>query len=611
MRPRAFNRTLVLACSLSICLTASQAKATEDAPDETKDDCLSVRESLLPMFSFAFRSSNEFFPIRRINPAVRPYIRFYLENDNSRYDYVAGGIWLLGVVGTEDDIDFVDEYVQSLLNSSGEDNKGFRPNSDSVAGAIGCFAGMMLHRDLQGAEEFVRKYAEVSAWVFSEAADEAELTGAYNYFILGAYEYSKADFILRLLRQASSGSRPFLRRSALEALESRKQSKYVEMMKASAKSEETLKKYRMDFLNRNGEWIDILLRKQTLAQWREAHEKEKAAARTQKKRAGSFESVDMSETVEGGYVKAIARDATNAFEKVSRTALGRNARDMPIKKEILRDIHKAGLNDYDAFEVTVDVEATIDDFVALIGRSQGKNEVDVTEPTVAKKKEAAAVTFRILGTADIVKRHGLEAGAGARVSPTTGDVIVPMKRVGDTWYWGSTSSLHVGAIAGVVDDDYLIENVRAAVLAYERISRMLADGDYDLLTIPVLDNGELIPLEKRKKDKDEMARALDMEKKVLQELRKARLNTYGDYQIKVKFDATLGRPEARAETDATPPTIRGYEIADVTFAIRNAAEAYKKHAPERSGYESLDGAGNLQVAMKRINGKWYWNPFGW
>lgn len=268
---RAVSLTLVLS---SIFMT--KCGMVVEKPPEVKYGYLSVQESLLPMFSFAFRKSNEFFPIQRVNPGVRPYIRFYLENDNSRYDYVAGGIWLLGVVGTGDDVVFVDKYLQSLLSSSGEDSTEFKRNLDSVTGAIGCFAGMMLKRDMRGAGRFIRKYGDASAWLSSAAIDDMEALRTHSYFVLGAYQYSRADYLLPLLRRASSGFRPFLSKSALEALEGGTEDKYTEMMRPPAKSEETLKQYRTDFLNRNREWIEMLMKKQTYAQWREAREKKKA-----------------------------------------------------------------------------------------------------------------------------------------------------------------------------------------------------------------------------------------------------------------------------------------------------------------------------------------------
>ena len=41
----------------------------------------------------------------------------------------------------------------------------------------------------------------------------------YSYFIMGAYQYSMADFILPLLQNKSSGSSPFYHESFIDAFE--------------------------------------------------------------------------------------------------------------------------------------------------------------------------------------------------------------------------------------------------------------------------------------------------------------------------------------------------------------------------------------------------------
>lgn len=54
---------------------------------------------------------------------------------------------------------------------------------------------MMLRRRIEGAEEFCKRYANASAWMCSVADDDyRQIMVAYNYFILGAYDHSKADY---------------------------------------------------------------------------------------------------------------------------------------------------------------------------------------------------------------------------------------------------------------------------------------------------------------------------------------------------------------------------------------------------------------------------------
>ena len=606
MKNKNVIRIAILDCILSICLIGNYIKAKEDLSVKN-NDYLTVRESLFPMFNDTFRMSNEFFPIHRINPEARQYIIFYLENDNSCAEYVAGGIWLLGVVGIEDDIDFVDSYIQSRLNSTNEEeNRWIR--LDGVGGAIGCFAGMMLKRDIEGAKQFCQKYGDVTAWMSSADIDDAKASRAYKNFIPAAYTYSKANFILPLLRKASSGTNPLLNESYIDYLENLETDKYTEMMKPGKTSEETLKKYRRDFLNDyGGVRVDILLNKQTLAQWREAQE---TVPKPEKKPVDSFESIDMSGTIQAAYLQVIASDAAEAYVQISGALLDRNARDLPIKKEILQDIQDAGLNNYDGFQVTLDVEAKIDKGTA-------------TGPVVLKDKVTAAVTFNIQGTADIFERHVPDAGDNSLISSTTGDVIINTKRIDDKWYWSPASDPNVSALADIVEDDYLIDSVHDATIAYTQITRMIIDGNYDPLVIPLLDNSKLIPLKKRKRQKDEMLEALEVEKKILEDLTRAKLNNYDDYHVKVKFEATLGNYLSvvndnmanggiRVETGAMPLAVKGYETADVTFIIRDTPGIFKKYIRHRLDDTTVDDeTGNLKVYMKRINGKWYWNPFGW
>lgn len=257
-----------------------------------------------------------------------------------------------------------------------------------------------------------------------------------------------------------------------------------------------------------------------------------------------------------------------------------------------------------------------------VADSKEKGEKNAAVPIVVKEKETAAVTFNIQGTAGILKKHVPDAGDNSLTSPTTGDVIINMKRINDKWYWSPASDPNVSAVADIVEDNYLIDSVSEAISAYTQITRMLIDGNYDPLEIPVLDNCKLIPLEKRQRKKGEMVKALDFEKRIPEDVIKAKLNNYGDFHVKVESEATLGNfvlavnsvhgnEEISAETGTAPVVVKGYETATVTFIIRDAAEIYKKHAPEKSGSDSIDRAGNLHVYMKRINGKWYWNPFGW
>ena len=616
MKNNILQKAVSLAFFLSICFMTNYLKAIENS-HKTNDNYLTVHQSLIPMFGKVFSSkvyNDKEFPFNRINPKVREYIRFYIQEDNIEREISSAGIWLLGFVGNEDDISFIEQYIDKILESSM--NPDNRMNiSNGLAANVGWFAGMITKREIKGATKFLKKYANVSSWMIASEDDTLEnlytARKLYSYFIMCAYQYSKSPYLATLLQEKSPDSKPYLHESFVDSYLAIEVDKYTELMKPVSISDKKLNANMAKCLEQYGERIDMLLRKQTYAQWREAQKKQKTVPKVEKRPVDSFESIDMSKTIEGAYLKVVVSEAVKAYMQVSRMLLGRDATDLPVKKEVLQDIQKAGLNNYDNFQITVDVEAKINDFVPTVKSSDGKDEGSTAGPVVLKDKVTAAVTFNIQGTADIFERHVPDAGDNSLISSTTGDVIIKMKRIDGKWYWSPASDLNVSAEADIVEDNYLIDSVSEAIIAYTQISRMIIDGNYDPLVIPVLDDGKLIPLKKRKKDKDEMAEALDLEKRVLEDLTKAKLNNYGDYLVKVTFEATLGNGGISIETGAMPLTVKGYETADVTFMIRDGTEVFKKHAPARSDYDGAEGSGDLQVYMKRINGKWYWNPFGW
>jgi hypothetical protein len=265
------QKAIILSGLLTICFILIIVLSINRTPEE-KDKILSVRESLVPMFVTGL-ISNKDFPFDRINPDVREYILFYLDKDNSDYDFAANGIRLLGVVGRDEDIEFIDRYLQSRLNNI-ENNEKFRLLSPEIALLSGAFAGMMINRDIKGAEQFFQKYGQLSVWMPLEGTNLPYLGFAkqsYGSFIIGAYQFSMADYIRSLLRQKSSDSKTFINEQSIEVLEKMGTDLYTKLMKPSPTSESILKKNIDKYLNQYGDSIDMLLRKQTYAQWRKAN----------------------------------------------------------------------------------------------------------------------------------------------------------------------------------------------------------------------------------------------------------------------------------------------------------------------------------------------------
>ena len=94
MKNNALQKPVVLACILSIYLTANYVMALGNS-HETNENYITVRESLIPMFARRLSSStynDEQFPFSRINPKAKEYIRFYLEKDKSNPAYISQAI---------------------------------------------------------------------------------------------------------------------------------------------------------------------------------------------------------------------------------------------------------------------------------------------------------------------------------------------------------------------------------------------------------------------------------------------------------------------------------------------------------------------------------------
>lgn len=156
-----------------------------------------------------------------------------------------------------------------------------------------------------------------------------------------------------------------------------------------------------------------------------------------------------------------------------------------------------------------------------------------------------------------------------------------------------------------------------AVKAYLRVSGEIAAGIYNDLHTKLLDNGRLISLEKLIKGGDSLSKALGKEREILEQVRKAGLNSFSDFEVKIEIQAALGGflPDTGdREADRTgifqKTEVKGNESATVTFIIPGTAEIYQKYNP---GGDTLTTckSGDLKVYMKRIDGRWYWNPFGW
>lgn len=262
---------------VSLTLIVSSHLMAVERPPEPNEGYLTVRQSLLAMYAMGGllgpAAIRELFPFDRINPDVREYARFYLEEDDTVEANACGAVCLLGLIGKQDDIPFIEQYVDEKLARSVDPRVRFYGN---LALSVGRFAGMMAKRGIRGAESILEKYAEVASWIVPEKEVTPEsLSDAralYSDFILGAYQYSRAPFLLPLLEDESRGPRPYLRESDVDTLKNMDTDLYTKLMSNRRLPEEELNKSISQWLRRYGAGPDMLLAKQTYAQWRESHE---------------------------------------------------------------------------------------------------------------------------------------------------------------------------------------------------------------------------------------------------------------------------------------------------------------------------------------------------
>lgn len=609
--------SIVFIALLLVIATNCYSKTNEDI---SIPEYLSIEESLLPIFHDPYYISSNKFPFNRINPDIKEYLHFYLEKDNSGIQVSMNAISLLGYIGNSDDIQFVDNYLQKYLASSYRQSLLYKGN---IAVGAGCFSGMMIKRKIEGAEAFFKKYAHVSAW-YPPGEDDPDIISdarnVYSTFLIKAYDFSQEGYVLQSLQTKSTTGVPYshelpfswnesatgsTRRyeSVVEMLMTRKIDLYTQSMEPVKISEDKLNEDLNKSLKEHSRVIEALVNKQTLSEW----QKKQAVSSVEKKTETPFEIIDMNETVEGANIKAIVLDAVKAYQK---SKIDDDMENILIDNEILQDIQKAGFKNFNDFKVKAEIEAAIDNLVPLIISGNENNTAITSEPNIVFNKVHANITFDIQGSGDILKKYGPDAAHKSIVSPKTGDLITVMIRLNNGWQWAPFTNSPVITDSNIVDDKYLIDSVNKAMVAYSQIAQSIIKGNYDPMTIPVLDNNKLIPLKKREKQKDEMAEAIDVEKKILEDLSKAGLNNYSDYNIKLTLEATLDTGMLNMETGTIPKDVKGYETADLTFIIPNGADAYKAHISV-AFEENSDGKGNLKVSMKRINGTWYWNPFGW
>jgi len=159
---------------------------------------------------------------------------------------------------------------------------------------------------------------------------------------------------------------------------------------------------------------------------------------------------------------------------------------------------------------------------------------------------------------------------------------------------------------GEPEQVFIKQVTRDARDAFEKLKSDLVRGEIEGLVPNLLDNGRVIDEEKAKRVAAELSRDLQREQQVFESL--AEIETEpGDY--KVSRDASYEFPSVGKE--GMPIGVTKKEAVTVTFKVTGSAEVGRVFFQRNRGSLTVAGDGTLIVVMKKIDGKWYWNPFGW
>lgn len=173
-----------------------------DKKQKPPAEYLSIELSLLPMFREKYYTIGEF-PFNRINPGIRKYLLYYLENVNSNRMICGKAIMLLGYVGKAEDIKFLDDYIHKFLTQATKKTPLSRHSWSrwrySIAYGSGQFSGIIIRRKVKGAESFFKRYAQLSAWITPEDKP-TPFFWPYTRFLVEACRYSLEDYTIKAVR---------------------------------------------------------------------------------------------------------------------------------------------------------------------------------------------------------------------------------------------------------------------------------------------------------------------------------------------------------------------------------------------------------------------------
>jgi len=157
---------------------------------------------------------------------------------------------------------------------------------------------------------------------------------------------------------------------------------------------------------------------------------------------------------------------------------------------------------------------------------------------------------------------------------------------------------------------YTAALLREGLAAYVSIADAWREGEMEQLRGCLLDDAE--PIDGAKFDRLlRTPQEIDRQKQILLAIAELGQVTPRDFRIELKTTAS--------STFSTVPLPGGAgkvlaaESATLTFTIPKSGSVARTHLPERLLYpERVRTAnGDLRIYMRKLNGRWHWNPFAW
>ena len=428
---------------------------------------LSVRESLIPLFgmrhTFVEGEPNVYvrhmFPHGRLNPGIANYLRVCLQEQvgmASPSHTQLSALFCFGFICTPEDITWLDSYITVFL--TGFHDRGGDPQySLMLAEAIGRFAGMAIMRHPDAAEPFVERYSQISSWVPYGASVRTNggtswARTACGHFVLNAYAYSKSKELLAVLRK-----KPGIHEESLgiigrtvDRIEATESAAYIHFAHPRISFQEQQRIVSI-CMNRFGAQIDELMQR--------GNNPDDAPASPNSASIGKSE--DRAPVVLApacgplvGYAQATIQDALSTYSMIAEAWTRgemnkirgflldngvvmkdsefddflKEKGEVENERQILLSIASIGATAFRDFDLKLSTE--------LILSASSMQVETVDESAQALAKEEAILSFTILGSSSILKKHWkAPIGFPDRSQSPGGDLRVYMRRINGRWYW--------------------------------------------------------------------------------------------------------------------------------------------------------------------------------